>query len=108
MIRSNTVAVGWLLVACVIIGYALAGTVKAEPTDPATTFAVDHAADVCLALDTAPTINGLLHVLQGVNNAGLAPTEAGYAIGLSVKYVCPIHLPLVREFITQMRGRTIT
>lgn len=94
-IRSTIVPILWLWLACTIIGAALAGSVKADPGDD---FAADHAADICIAIDERPDMDGLIRVLNAVTRTGLSPRDAGTAVADSVIYVCPHHLGLLRAF----------
>jgi hypothetical protein len=98
-LRDTIIPLAWLFVACVIIGTALAGGVKAAPADPAADYAIAHAAAVCSYLDAHPTIRGVNDVLNIVADSGLSDFNAGGAVALSVLNVCPIHRPLLDAYV---------
>lgn len=100
----------WLAVAGSILAVALgfSSDVNAAPAgSPGEQFAHDHAADVCIALDAQPNLPGVVAVLSGLINNGLSDMEAGVALGTSVTYVCPIHDPLMRQFVARYSKQAI-
>lgn len=108
MIREKLIPSAWLLLACLMIGAALGAACRAgaDPTDPAEAFTAQHAADVCLALDTAPTLTGVTMVMRGIaNGSDLTDFEVGEVIGLAAKYVCPHHIPLLRRYVSAYGSR---
>jgi hypothetical protein len=98
--REKGVPLMWLLVALLIVVYALNGLIAhADPEmSMGQLYAENRAADVCEALDATPTLIGLVIVLTAINKAGLEPDESAIAVKESVTYVCPHHIPLLREF----------
>lgn len=96
-----------LLACCILIGLALGASIAragADPADPGQAYAEVNAVAVCLTIDTQPTVLGLIGVLQAVETVGhLTPGQAGEAVAWSVMWVCPIHQPLLREFVNAYR-----
>lgn len=87
-----------------VVVSALSATANAAPVASAgELFAQQHAADVCVALDTRPTIPGVIGVLASLQAMGLSDHESGVAIAESVVYVCPIHADLLRQFVTRYK-----
>lgn len=103
--RADLTAILWLLAISALIGIALGQCIAhAEPVTPGEQFARDHAADICIALDTRPTIPGVLGVLTALTDHGLSTHESGVAVATSVATVCPIHANLLRQFVTHYKG----
>lgn len=104
-IRDELIPILWLLATAALIGVALGQCIAhAEPAPTLTAgevFAIDHAVDVCVALDAHPTVPGVLGVLTALTDYGLSATESGVALASSVVAVCPIHAPLLRQFVTK-------
>lgn len=106
-IRDTVIPIAWLIAACIIIGGAAAGAVRAEPLTAADDYAINHAVDICLAVDANPSVSGLLQVLIGVTRTGLTEQAAGAAVGESVFYVCPQYRGLLRAFVARYGGATL-
>lgn len=94
-------------VAFIVLMYAVvdASIVPADaaPTTPGERFAAEHAADICIALDTHPTVPGVLGVLTSLDAYGLSAHESGVAVVTSVMNICPIHANLLRQFVDHYR-----
>lgn len=102
MIREKIIPVAWLILACAIIGAAAGAKAHADPGDY---YASTHAADVCLALDADPSITGLVTVMTDIAaTTRLTDFQVGEAVALSVRYVCPHHVGLLRQFAAQYKG----
>lgn len=101
-VRDELVPVLWLLAVAVLIGVALGQCIAhAEPITAGEMFAIEHAADICITLDAHPTVPGVLGVLTALTEYGLSATESGVALASSVVAVCPMHAPLLRQFVAR-------
>lgn len=83
-----------------------------DPTDPTThamaEYIVDHGPDVvCLALDAAPTLNGVADVAARVANDGWTQVQAGRIIEVSVNFYCPGHEVLLHSFLAAYGDKVI-
>lgn len=100
--RADLTAILWLLAISALIGATLGQCIAhAEPITPGEMFAIEHAADICITLDAHPTVPGVLGVLTALTEYGLSATESGVALTSSVVAVCPIHAPLLRQFVAR-------
>ncbi len=103
--RGDLVAILWLLAVASLIGIALGQCIAHAEPAPAPTlsagdvFAREHGVDLCVALDAHPTVPGVLGILSALNDYGLSASESGVALASSVVTVCPIHRPLLRQFV---------
>ena len=102
--RETIVPLLWIYGAAIILavalGFSCIATAGATPAaSPGEQFAEDHAADICIALDRRPTVPGVVGVLTSLTRHGLSTNESAVALADSVIYVCPIHEPLLRQFI---------
>lgn len=70
-------------------------------TDRAVAYAAHYASAVCGTLDNIRTADGVLGVIQAIQDDGLTAREAGAAVALSVSDVCPRHEPVLVAFIDQ-------
>ncbi|MDD7813653.1 hypothetical protein PP713_13875 [Mycobacterium sp. CSUR Q5927] len=103
--REKAVPVLWLIATAILIGGALGVNIAhAEPLSPGEKFAHDYAADVCLALDSHPTVAGVVGLLEGLHAYGLSDYEAGVGLATSVIGLCPVHKPLLRQFVTRVQS----
>lgn len=96
----------WLLAVCVLLGVTVGTNIAhadATPASPGEAFAQQHGADICISLDTRPTIPGVLGVLTGLEATGLSTHESGVAVVTSVIAICPIHANLLRQFVNHYR-----
>lgn len=105
--RHGSALLGWsrqarlrIWVALVVIIVATSVPAHAEPS-PGEMFAISHGIDICLSLDAHPTVPGVLGVLTALSDYGLSATESGVALASSVVSVCPIHAPLLRQFVAR-------
>lgn len=99
--RDTIIPILWLLAACVLIGVALgSGISQATPTS-GQQFADEHAADICVVLDTHPTVGGIIDILETLRADGLSDHESIVALVDSVYYVCPGHVGLLRQVAAQ-------
>lgn len=104
MMRRVFGPVGWLWLACAIVGIALHCSIPADAT-PAADYAEQHAADVCIALDENPTVRGLLLTMQAVQDTtGMSDHDSARAVARSVIYVCSIHHHLITEATNAFRN----
>lgn len=100
--REKVAPALWLAGFVLVFGWALGGSIAhAEPASAGEVFAIEHAADVCVALDAHPTVPGVLGVLTALSDYGLSASESGVALAASVVSVCPIHAPLLRQFVAR-------
>lgn len=61
---------------------------------------------VCSTLDEYPTLNGVMGVLQGVEqDTGFGDFDAGRVVGKSVFAYCPRHTGLLQRFIATYAPR---
>ena len=105
-VRDELAPVLWLLVVSVLIGLAAGACIAhAEPVTPGQDYADQHAADICLTLDSRPTVTGVWTLLADLTTTGLSGVESGVAVKESVVYVCPHHLPLLHRFVTYYQHR---
>lgn len=90
-----------------ILAWALGGSIAHADPDMSMgeLYADARAADICEALDDAPTFIGVIAVLTAINEAGLSPAESAVAVRESVRYVCPHHIPLLKAFATYYQNQ---
>lgn len=92
MVKNTIIPVAWLMLACAIIGVALAAAVHADPVADYTT---THARAVCLVLDTHPNDAGIEGIAQGIHDDGYSYRQAAAIIVDAVLARCPRHWPLI-------------
>lgn len=95
----------WWTVAIIILFCAVTiPRANAEPLSPGEQFASKYAVEVCLALDSRPTVGGLVGLLEGLHVYGLSDYESGVAVASSVITVCPMYQVLLRQFVEKVRS----
>ena len=121
-------AVGLLLALMAALGaclfFASAPSAKADSGDldpEAVAYAAHYAGAVCSVLADYPTTNGLLGILQAVENDGLTPVQAGQAVendgltpvqagqavAMSVYEACPRYSYIIDLFMAKFGGRSV-
>ncbi|MDD7812598.1 hypothetical protein PP713_08515 [Mycobacterium sp. CSUR Q5927] len=99
------VAVGALL--AVALGFSVPPAGAVPVASPGEQYAADHSADICMALDTRPTIPGVEALLTSLRHEqGLDMRESAVAVVTSVVDNCRIHENLLRQFVAHyQKGR---
>ena len=100
-VREKLTPILWLVTACVLVGgaYGIALGRSAPVMSPGQVFAENHAAQVCVDLDAAPTIAGVVREIEKLSTWDLGSYEVGVALAESVIYVCPHHVGLLERFV---------
>ncbi|MGH3576293.1 MAG: DUF732 domain-containing protein [Mycobacterium sp.] len=80
--------------ACVTAVVAVVGAAGAR-ADPAADYGHAHAAEICRALDEAPTADTVMEQGLDAVQSGLTTRQAGNALVAAVNDQCPQHLPLL-------------
>lgn len=99
----------WLVLFGALLAVALAFSIPpagaAPVASPGEQYAADHSADICMQLDTRPTIAGVETLLTSLQHEqGLALRESAVAVVTSVVDNCRIHENLLRQFVAHYQG----
>lgn len=79
------------------IGITLAAPARADEGD-ARAYASEFGPAVCETLDAYPSFEGIFGIGQAIVEDGLTAYDAGQVIAMSVAWICPRHIKLVRAF----------
>lgn len=85
---------------CIGLGAGLVLGTGIAKADTATDYAAEKALWICARLDQQPTVAGVQHLGDDmVAESKLSVHDAGEAISLSVVYVCPEYLPVLKRYV---------
>lgn len=100
--RLGFTCTAWLVVFGVILAFAVMFSIPAHsgPLDVnSTIYAARNAPVVCEVLTDYPSLGGLEGVIQGVENDGFTPTQAGGIVAIAVQAKCPRFDGLLQQFV---------
>lgn len=80
---------------------AWAASAHADSDRDAVVWTAHYGRQVCAAIDTDATINGLLNTASALQARGFTEDQAGQILGLAIVDICPHHLDLLARFIVR-------
>lgn len=107
----DALAVALLFLLMAVFGAALfflsAPQAKADITDPVSVaYAAHWAGAVCGTLADHPTTNGVLGIIDAIEDQGLTTLQAAQVVTLSVSEACPYYQPILDAFIDRHHRTT--